>query len=298
VTTLIERVEAPSVKAPSSAAEDVDALPVTVIEPRRGWRVVDLAEFWRYRELLYFLVWRDVKVRYKQTALGAAWAILQPLATMAVFSVFLGRLGASGRSPWPYPLFVLAGLIPWTFFAAALTAASQSVVGNQALVTKVYFPRLMIPIGAVGAAVVDLGISLVLLVVLAAVFGVIPGVGVILAIPILATLMLAAIGFGTLLAALTVTYRDFRHVVPFLVQFWMFATPTIYMDAGAAIGPRWLGVLPLNPAYGLIKGFRAAMLGGPIDAYALCVSAAVSLVVLMLGMAYFRRVEAGFADVI
>ncbi len=282
----------------AAAAAAADDLPVTVIERHRGWRVVDLGELWRYRELLFFLTWRDVKVRYKQTVLGAAWAVLQPLATMLVFTLFLGPLAAAPAADCPYPLFVFAGLIPWTFFATAVGAASQSVVGSQNLVTKVYFPRLIIPMGAVGAALVDLVIAGGVLLVLMAYYGVAPGWGLALVPLIGLGLVVAALGVGTLLAALTVAYRDVRHAVPFLVQLWMFATPTIYVQAEAAIGPRWRPLLPLNPAYGLIANFRRAVLGGPIDWPALGLSGGVGLALLLAGCLYFRRVERGFADII
>jgi lipopolysaccharide transport system permease protein len=281
--------------APGEEAAD---LPVTVIERRPGWQFLDLGELWRYRELLFFLVWRDVKVRYKQTVLGAAWAVLQPLATMVVFSLFLGRVAGMATPDVPYPLFVFAGVLPWTFFANAVSNAAQSIVGNQNLITKVYFPRLIIPLGAVGAGLVDFGIAFGMLLVLMLFYSVLPGAGLLL-VPLLAlALVVAALGVGTLLSALTVAYRDFRHVAPFLVQLWMFATPCIYMQAENVIGPQWQPLLPLNPAYGLIVNFRQAVLGGPLDLYALAVSGAVSLALLLLGCFYFRRVERGFADVI
>ncbi len=280
-----------------AAAPPEGGPPVTVIEPGRAWRLVNLAELWQYRELLFFLVWRDVKVRYKQTALGAAWAVLQPLATMLVFTLFLGRLGAA-PSDLPYPLFVFAGLLPWTFFANAVTAASQSVVGNQGLVTKVYFPRLLIPLSAAGVSLVDFAIACALLGGLLLAYGVAPGWGALLVPALVLGLAVAALGVGALLAALTVAYRDFRHAVPFLVQLWMFATACIYLEAEAVVGPRWLAVLPLNPAYGLVANFRQAVTGRPLDLYSLAVSAAVSLALLVLGCAYFRRVERTFADVI
>jgi lipopolysaccharide transport system permease protein len=291
--------EAPSREQAGGPAcrEAGDDLPETVIERKRGWHLVDLPELWRYRELLAFLVWRDVKVRYKQTVLGVAWAVLQPLATMAVFVGFLGRVAAAPEGAMPYPLFVFAGLLPWTFFSNAVSAASQSVVGNQNLVTKVYFPRLVIPISAAGASLVDFAVSLGMLAILMFVYRVLPGTGV-LAVPfILLLLGTAAVGVGTLLAALTVAYRDFRYVVPFGVQLWMFATPTIYLQADA-LGERARALLPLNPAYGLISAFRQALLGQPIDTYALAVSGTVSVALLIVGSHYFRRVERGFADII
>jgi lipopolysaccharide transport system permease protein len=274
------------------------ALAVTVVEHAPGWRVLDIGELWRYRDLLFFITWRDVKVRYKQTALGAAWAVLQPLATMLVFSLFFGRVAANPTSDVPYALFVLAGLVPWMFFANAIALAGQSVVANNDLVTKVYFPRLIIPLGAVGAGLVDLAVAFSLL--MAIVAGAYPVLGwSFLLLPFLILgLALAATGVGVLLSALTVAYRDFRHVVPFLVQFWMFATPSIYMQAGSGVRPTLRYFLPLNPAYGLIANFRQAILGGAIDWYALVVSGTVSVVLLVIGCLYFRRVERDFADLI
>jgi len=281
-----------------SAGPDLTSdLPVTVIERKPGWRFIDFRELWRYRELLYFLTWRDIKVRYKQTVLGAAWAVLQPFATMVVFSMFFGRMAEMPAGGMPYPLFVFAGLLPWFFFANAITSASLSVVGSQNLVTKVYFPRLIIPLGAVGAGLVDFVIAFGMLLVMMAFYGVAPNWGLVLAPLVSFVLMIAATGIGTLLSALTVAYRDFRYVVSFMVQLWMFATPCVYMDANA-VGPRWHAVLPLNPAYGLILNFRASVLGGPLDLYALTVSTVVSLGLLVVGCFYFRRVERGFADII
>jgi lipopolysaccharide transport system permease protein len=273
-------------------------LPVKVIERRRGWQVVDLGEIWRYRELLFFLTWRDVKVRYKQTVLGAAWAILQPLATMVVFSLFFGRMAAAPSAGVPYPLFVFAGLLPWTFFSNAVNSAGQSVVGNQNLVTKVYFSRLIIPMAAVGAGLLDFVIAFGMLLALMLFYGVLPGLGMLMVPLLILGLVTAALGAGTLLAALTVAYRDFRHAVPFMIQLWMFATPSIYMQADGVVGPRGQALLPLNPAYGLIVNFRAATLGGPFDYYALAVSGMVSLTCLLAGCLYFRRVERSFADII
>ena len=272
--------------------------PTLVIGASSAWQFVDLGELWRYRELLLFLVWRDVKIRYKQTVLGALWAILQPLATMIVFSLFFSRVAQPAADGPPYPLFVLAGLLPWFFFSNSVSSASQSIVSNQSLVTKIYFPRLMIPMGAVAAGLVDFGISLGLLLVMMAVYGVAPTWGLALAPVLIALLVLASLGVGTLLSALTVAYRDVRHVVPFLVQLWMFATPAIYLSSGEAIAGRWNWLLPLNPAHGLILNFRAAVLGGPFDWYALGVSAAVAFAFVLAGCLYFRRVERSFADII
>jgi lipopolysaccharide transport system permease protein len=286
-------------RRPESAEPPPPELPVMVIEPRSGWRVVDLGELWRYRELVMFLTWRDIKVRYKQTVLGAAWAVLQPLATMVVFTLFLGRVtGSTAEGAPAYPLFVFAGLLPWLLFANSISSVGLSVVGNQSLVTKVYFPRLIIPISSVGVGVIDFGIALAVLGVMMACYGVAPGWAVLLAPVIVLALVVAALGVGTLLSALTVAYRDFRYVVPFGVQLWMFATPSIYLQAGWEPGSWGYLLLPLNPAYGLIAAFRQAVLGGPIDLYTLGVSSAVAAALFVVGCLYFRRVERSFADII
>jgi lipopolysaccharide transport system permease protein len=283
---------------PAGPSDVAPEPPVTVIEHRPGWRVLGLAELWRFRELLYYLVWRDVKVRYKQTVLGATWAVLQPLATMLAFTLFLGPLVSGPAGDVPYPLFVFAGLLPWTFLANAVGTGGQSILANERLVTKIHFPRLIIPMSAVGAGLVDFAVAFGLLGGLMVFYGVAPGWGALL-VPLLALGLVAlALGAAVLLSALTVAYRDFRHAVPFLVQFWMFATPCIFVQAQGTVGS-WVGwLLPINPAYGLIANFRAALLGGPLDLYALAVSGAVSGVLLVAGCTYFRRVERGFADVI
>jgi lipopolysaccharide transport system permease protein len=281
--------------APPAERADV---PVTRIGPSGGWRVLDLGELWRYRELLFFLVWRDVKVRYRQTVLGVAWAVLQPLMMMAVFAVFFGRLAGLPSAGLPYPLFALAGLLPWMFFAAAVATAGNSVVAAERLITKIYFPRLAVPLAAVGVAAVDFVIALGLLGVLMAWYGVAPSAGLLLAPAVAAVIALAGLAFGTGLAALNVRYRDFRYVIPFLVQFWMFATPTVYMqppeDATGALAV----LIRANPMAGLIGGFRAACLGLPVPWDQLAVSAAVVAAAAVAGLAYFRKVEDDFADLI
>ncbi|WZP01112.1 ABC transporter permease (plasmid) [Isosphaeraceae bacterium EP7] len=269
-----------------------------ILQPQSGWQAIDLKELWAYRELLYFLTWRDIKVRYKQTSLGAAWAILQPLMTMIVFSLFFGKMAGISSGDLPYPIFVFAGLLPWTFFANAVSGAGQSVVGSERLITKVYFPRIMIPLSAVLAGLLDFAIACGMLAVLMLYYGVVPQPGIVLAPVLVAGITLAAIGVGTLLAALTVSYRDFRYVVPFMVQLWMFGTPSVYMHPDKLGQGPWRTILPLNPAYGLIANFRASVLGGPIDAYSLGVSMAVASALFVIGSLYFRRVERGFADVI
>lgn len=269
----------------------------TVIEARTGWRLPDFGELWRFRELLYILAWRDVAVRYKQTVLGVAWAVVQPLATMAVFSLFLARVGGIADRVDNYPLFVLAGLLPWGLISAAVTSAGNSLVGNQSLVTKVYFPRLIIPVSAAGAAVVDFAVGLGLLAIALAIFSIAPGWGVLLLPAVVLLMLTASLGAGTLLAALTVEYRDFRYVIPFGVQLWMFATPVIYLPVDT-MGPISQAVMPLNPAYGLVLTFRTGVLGGPVDWYAFGVSGAVAVAMAVVGAFYFRRVERSFADVI
>src|SRR5260370_15482111 len=278
--------------------EESPDLPEMIIERRSGWHLVNLRELWRYRELLYFLVWRDVKVRYKQTVLGAAWAVLQPLAMMLVFSLFFGRYAGLPSAKIPYPLFVFAGLLPWFFFANALGSAGHSVIGNQNLITKVYFPRLLIPTGAVAVCLVDWIIGFGVLLLMMVGYGESPRWTLILVPFLMSALVMASLGIGTWLSALTVAYRDFRYVIPFMIQLWMFATPCIYMQTSAILNPNWSYVLPLNPAHGLIANFRAAMLGRDLDPYSLIVSLSVSLMLLILGCLYFQRVERSFADVI
>jgi lipopolysaccharide transport system permease protein len=274
----------------------------TRIKPSSGWQIIDIRELWRFRELLFFLTWRDVKVRYKQTALGAAWAILQPLCMMIVFSLFLGRLARSEAIDIPYPLFVLAGLLPWTFFGNSVSASGQSVVVNERLVTKIYFPRLIIPLASIGAGLVDFIIALGLLGVMMVYYMIFRDVHTgwgILLLPIsMVGMLVAALGTGSLLAALTVAYRDFRHAVPFVMQVWMFATPSIYMPMSTLAESRWAPFLPLNPAFGFVQNFRLALLGRPLDLYSLAISGIVSVSLLFLGCFYFRRVEHQFADII
>lgn len=274
---------------------------VTLIRRRPGWQLVDVGELWRYRELLFFLTWRDVKIRYKQSALGVAWAVIQPLANMAVFTLFIGRIaGLAHPTKHHYWMFVLIGFLPWTFFANAITAGSTSVVGNERLVTRIYFPRLIIPFSAVGASLVDFLIAGGLLVCLFPFDPPTLGWGTLMAPVVVAMFLALATGVGTVLAALTVAYRDVRFLMTFAVQLWMLATPIIYLPA-IALGPRARTVLPLNPVFGLVHAFRQAVLEGELDEYgwyAFGVSSAVSLILLAAGCLYFRRVERSFADII
>jgi homopolymeric O-antigen transport system permease protein len=278
------------------ASEAASAPPIVLIQPSKGWRALDLRELWRFRELVYFLALRDIKVRYKQTALGVAWVLLQPLLAMGIFSIVFGQRGLAANGV-PYPLFVVSGLVPWFYFSNATSGASGSVVGNTQLISKVYFPRLAIPLAAVLANLVDLSIGLVLELVLLAVFGV--GFGWhLLALPLLvALIVLTALGVSVWLAALDVQYRDVRYAVPFLVQVWLFATPVIYSSGD--VPERWRPLLALNPMTGVIEAFRWALLGnGDPPVSALLGSALVVALLLGTGLLYFRRMERTFADVI
>jgi lipopolysaccharide transport system permease protein len=279
---------------PSGGHEPV---PVTVIEPTSGWRALGLGELWRNRELLFFITWRDVKVRYKQTALGAAWAVLQPLLLMLVFSVFLGHLAKVPSDGVPYPVFSFTALVPWTLFAQSVVGSSESLVANSNMVSKIYFPRLIMPVAACGAFGLDFLISLVLLFGLVAVYGVSLHLAV-LTLPLFAVLALAtAVAIGVLLSAVNVRYRDVHYAVPFLVQLWLFASPVAYSTELVPHAYRLL--YALNPMVGVISGFRWAVLGaGSFPGGIILVSGAVTLLLLFGGLVYFRRTERQFADVI
>ncbi|HEY7087659.1 MAG TPA: ABC transporter permease [Tepidisphaeraceae bacterium] len=295
VTMSMSKAPLTSADAPQS---DAGELPVTVIEARSGWQPINVRELWQFRELLYFLTWRDVKVRYKQTLLGAAWAVLQPAMMMVVFTVFFGKMAKVSSGSLPYPVFAYLGLVPWTFFATSMANAGNSVVGSERLITKIYFPRLAIPFAAVGAAVVDFLIAFALLVVLMFWYGIYPGANMLLLPVVFLPIMLTALGVGTLLAALNVAYRDFRYVIPFLTQLWMFATPTVYMQPDASSGGTLKALLALNPLTGLISGFRTVCCGGAMDWTQWGIAAAFSAVVFLVGCLTFRRMERNFADII
>lgn len=269
----------------------------TLIQPPGGWASMGLRELWQYRELLYFLAWRDLKVRYKQTFIGVAWALLQPLAMMAIFTIFLGRLAHVPSQGFPYPVFALAGLLPWTFFMNATGGASDSVVAGQNLVSRVYFPRLILPIGATLSWFVDLLVGIVLLAGMMAIYGIGPSWTAALTPLLLVFALLASLGVGTWLAALNVAYRDIKYAVPFLLQLWLFATPVVYPPSIVPERFQWL--LGLNPMAGVVAGFRWALLGGAAPSPTLlATSAAVTLVLLLTGFVYFRNMERYFADVI
>ena len=271
--------------------------PIVVLRPGRRFVPLNLRDLWDYRELLFFLIWRDVKVRYKQTALGAAWAVLQPFMLMIVFSVFLGHLAKVPSDGVPYPLFAFVGLVPWTFFAQALAGAANSLVLNENLVAKVYFPRLIMPAAVASSFLVDLVIAVGLLAGLMAWYGTAPTLEV-LWVPLFALLALgSSLAIGVWLAALNVRYRDVRHALPFLIQLWMFATPVAY--AASLVPERWRLVYALNPMAGVVSGFRWSVLGaGDTPGGALAISTGATLVLLLSGLFYFRKVERTFADII
>jgi lipopolysaccharide transport system permease protein len=273
------------------------AVPVIRIAPSRGWVALNLRDVWAYRELLYFLVWRDIKVRYKQTAFGATWAVLQPLLTMLVFSIFFGRLAKVPSDGIPYPLFSYVALVPWTFFANALAQSSNSLVGSANLISKVYFPRLAIPFSAVLAGLVDLGIASFLAFGMMIYYHVAITWSAFLVLPFLLLAVVTSLGVGLWLSALNVEYRDVRYAVPFLTQFWMFATPIAYPSS--LLHEPWRTLFGLNPLVGVVDGFRWALLGSKTQpGPAVLVSTAVALLVLVSGAFYFRRTEKTFADIV
>lgn len=277
--------------------QPVDDIPVLRIEPSRGWVSLRLRELWEYRELLYFLTWRDIKVRYKQTVLGAAWAIIQPFFTMVVFSLFFGRLAGIPSDGVPYPIFSFTALVPWTFFANGLNQSSNSLVGSADLIKKVYFPRLAVPIATVLSGVVDFVLAFVVLMGMMLYYGVVPTINT-LWLPFFFLLALVtSLGIGLWFSALNVEFRDVRYTVPFLTQVWMFSTPIAYPSS--LLSEPWRTLYGLNPMVGVIEGFRWALLGtdtapGPI----IIVSSFAAMALLVGGAFYFRRMEKTFADLV
>ena len=278
-----------------------DSIPTVVIQPARGWISLQLRAVWEYRELLYFLVWRDIKVRYKQTALGVAWIVLQPVIGMVVFSLLFGGLLKVPSGEVPYPIFAYAALLPWNYFASSLNRSSTSLVASSNLITKVYFPRLVIPMAGVLSGLVDFAIAFVILIGLMIFYGIAPTAGVVWLPGFLLLAMLTALGFGLWLSALNVRFRDINQLVPFLVQIWMYVTPVIY---GSTLLPeRFRPLLGLNPMTGVVEGFRWALLGNRLaDAQApgvlFVMSVTITLIVLVSGAVFFRRTERTFADII
>ncbi len=271
---------------------------ITTLKPAHGWAALNLRDIWRYRELVYFLTWRDLKVRYKQTLLGASWAILRPVLTMVVFSIFFGGLAKVPSEGAPYPIYTYSALLPWELFATALTVASRSLVQNSQMITKVYFPRIILPLSSVLAGVVDFLVAFVVLVLLMFYYGLHP-TSQMWTLPLFLLLALVtSLGVGFWLSAMNVLYRDVGYVTPFLSQFWLFITPIAY---GASLVPkRWQFLYALNPMVGVVNGFRWAILGieSAAPGNALMISIAISVVILISGMFYFRRMERRFADMI
>ncbi len=271
--------------------------PLTIVEPSRGWISLKLRDLWEYRELLYFLVWRDIKVRYKQTALGATWAVIQPFFTMVVFSLFFGRLAKIPSDGIPYPIFAYAALVPWTFFAQGLSQSSNSLVGSSHLITKVYFPRLVIPIASVLSGLVDFVIAFIVLIGMMFYYGFYPTAAIVVLPGLLLLALVSALGVGLWLSALNVKYRDVRYTIGFLTQFWLFATPIAYPSS--LLSEPWRTIYGINPMVGVVEGFRWALLGtktapGPVVA----VSVLVAVALLVGGAFYFRRMERTFADIV
>lgn len=290
-------VEKPPVALPLDSPEDHDREPWLVIQPTAGWRSINFRELWRFRELMFFLTWRDVQVRYKQTVLGAAWAVIQPVMTMVVFNIFFGKLGGMNREVVDaYPVFLYAALLPWTFFSGSVSHSGQSLIQSERLISKVYFPRLIIPFAAVGAQIVDFGISFLVMLGIMAWYHVVPTWNVLLLPVLVAGTTLAALGAGTLLASLSIAYRDFRYVIPFLVQMWLFVSPVLY--PWSRVPNAWRLAYAINPMAGLIGGYRAALLGEPIAWDTLGVSLASAAILFLIGLSYFRRTERRFADIV
>jgi lipopolysaccharide transport system permease protein len=279
--------------APFGTAKEATA--VVVLEPAARLSL-GLRELWTYRELLYFLFWRDVKVRYKQTVLGGAWAIVQPLATMIVFTVFLGRLAKISSDGVPYSIFAYSGLLPWQLFAFALTESSNSLVNSKQLITKVYFPRLIIPISAVMVGLVDFAVASSILIVLMLYHHMVPTIGILVLPLLVAFTMLTALSVGLVMSALNVQYRDVRYTIPFLVQVWMFATPIVYPSS--LVPEKWRFLYGLNPMAGVVEGFRWALFGTKSASGLIVVSVLSVGVLFLLGVIYFRRTERQFADLV
>jgi lipopolysaccharide transport system permease protein len=275
-------------------ADDIAHAHELVIRPRTGWIGIDWGEMWTHRELLGFLIWREFSVRYKQTILGPAWAILQPVIMMAIFSVIFGRFAKIDSEGFPYPVFVFAGLIPWSLFSQGMPQAALSLVNQQQLLTKVYFPRLFVPIAAGAVFLVDLMISLVFYAGVLLYYGVVPSWGTIWLVFLIPLTIVATLSIGVTLAALTVFYRDFKHVIPFLTQILMYMTPVVY--PAKLVGSRWQVLFSLNPMFGIVTAYRSAILGTDWNFPTLAISTASAVTLLLFGMFYFRKVERRFAD--
>ncbi len=290
-TTSSSRAEPPRQISPSLPEE-----PLVIIEPSKSWVAINLRDLWTYRELLYFLIWRDLKVRYKQAVLGVVWVVIQPLLTTVIFTIFLGLLARIPSDGIPYPIFVYAGLLPWTFFANAVSNSGNSLVGNAHLITKVYFPRMIIPGAAIGARLVDFAVAFITL----AGFMIYYNVAItwsILMLPVLVVLItLFSLGFGMWISALNVKYRDVGIAIPVLIQLWMFVSPVVY--SSSLVPARWQWIYALNPLVGIIEGFRASLLGREFNWSALAISTIITLALLIYAAYDFRRMEKSFADIV
>jgi lipopolysaccharide transport system permease protein len=278
---------------------------ITYLRPSRGWSNLNLGDLWRYRELIYFLIWRDIKVRYKQTALGAAWAIIQPFFTMVVFTIFFGRLAKIPSDGVPYPIFSYTGLLPWGLFAKALSDAGRSMIANRNMITKIYFPRLVIPLASVLSGLVDFSIAFTVLIAMMVYYHNQPAgefefilTPAVLTLPLFILLaLITALGVGLWLSALNVIYRDINYIIPFLTQFWLFVTPIAY--PASIIPEEWQLIYALNPMAGVVEGFRWALLGSnTAPSPMIAVSATISVMILITGLFYFRRMERTFADIV
>lgn len=270
--------------------------PLVTIKPRQSWVALDLRTLWAYHELLYFLVWRDVKVRYKQTVLGVMWAILQPVIMIVIFSLVFGRVAGLPSDGIPYPLFAYAGVVAWTFFSSAVTKSGNSLVASAHLITKIYFPRIIIPLATVCAVVIDLILAFAVLVPLMIHYGIRPGWQVLMLLPLILMLILLSLGVGTWMSALNVKYRDVGFALPFLTQIWMFLSPVIYPSS--VLPPKFRLIMMFNPVSGIIEGFRSALYGLPFDWLAILISGVMVFLVLAIAIFRFRRMEREFADIV
>jgi len=291
-----QKVQENQILANAEELRQAEAVPTIIIEPTRSWLSLKLRDIWQYRELLYFLTWRDVKVRYKQTVIGFLWAIIQPFLKMVVFSVIFGSLAKMDSEGFPYPIFLYAGLLPWQFFASAVSRSGESVVGSANLIKKVYFPRLIIPIASVGACLVDFAISFIILIVLMFYYSIIPTLSIFMVLPLVLATIFTALGVGMFISALNVAYRDFRYIVPFFVQIWMFLTPVVYSTG--IIPENWRWLILLNPMTGIVDAYRSAILGKSFEWGNLGISTIIAVIVFLFGLIYFRKTERYFADIV
>jgi len=273
-----------------------DQSDITVIKPNPGWSFVNLMELWSYRELVWVMIVRDLKVRYKQTVIGVAWAVIQPVTMMVIFTLIFGKLAKIPSDGYPYPIFVFSGMLAWNFFASSVSSAGMSLVGASNLVSKVYFPRIIVPISSIGVSLVDFLISCFILLIMMAIYAQPISLNILYLPFFLCGLMMVSIGMGGWLAAVTVTYRDFRYVITYMLQIWMYLTPVIYPITFVPENWRWL--LYLNPMYAWINGIRASFLGQAIDQTGTMISLALSLLIFGIGMYYFEKTQRRFADII